>query len=515
MSTQVSPTTGEPLSPVAWTSVEEIPAIIERARAAQSAWSAKSLSERSRAIRDLAQAVLAGHEEIATILSQETGKSFDEALLNEISGIADYAKMAIREAEAALAPVRPAISRTAYPGKSAVIEAVPRGVVGIIAPWNYPLSIFYKPLFPALLSGNAVVLKPSEFTPRTGAWLAARCQEVLGADLVGLVQGAGREGAALLEGGIDAVTFTGSVPTGRKIAARAGELLIPASVELGGKDAAIVLADCDLDRTAAGITQWALHNCGQNCAAIERVYVEESIADAFAERLAALFKTIRVAPAEEGHSDISPLQNEMQLSIVKSHVEDALDKGAKILAGGEPTGRGLGFQATCLDHCDESMLVVTEETFGPLVAICRVKDADEAVRRANASPYGLNGSVWTRDIRRGEAIARRLNVGIALVNNHAIGGMIAGIPWTGTGDTGPGIAASRFSYPTFVRRKTIFIDKNRAPDPWWFPFNDDSRELANHLIAFSSGSLTAVFGLAGAAKKRLRAVQAWSRASKP
>ncbi len=508
-----APATAEPLDKIEPTPVAEIADIVERAAKAQPDWAAKTLKERQKLLNEAAQRVLERAEEIADIVSMETGKSVNEVLLNEVAGIGEYAKVAAKEARQVLKPSKVSISSVAYPGKRAVVEAVPRGVVGIIAPWNYPLSIFFKPLFPALLSGNAVVLKPSEYTPRTGQWLADRFGEVIGEDLVGVVQGGGDVGAAFVESGIDAVTFTGSVPTGKKVAARAAELLIPASVELGGKDAAIVLADCDMERTLAGIAQWSLHNCGQNCGAIERVYVEEDIADEFVRRLGALAEHIRVHPTGD-HCEIGPLQNPEQRAIVEDHVQQAIEEGATLVAGGEPCGDGLGYRPTVLDHCTEDMKVMSEETFGPVIAVARVADVDEAVRRANDSPYGLNGSVWTTDIRRGEGIARRLDVGIALVNNHAIPGSMANIPWTGTKDTGTGIAASRYSYPTFVRRRTLFVDKSKKPDPWWFPFDENSRELANSLIDFSRGSLMAGLGMAGVARRRVDAIRKWVGSTK-
>ena len=503
-----SPATAEPIDGVDSTPPEEVADVVAHAENAQPAWADKSLKERRKLLEEAAQRVLERADEIADIVSMETGKSVDEVLLNEVSGIGEYAKVAAKEAKQALKPTKVKLSSVAYPGKRAVVEAVPRGVVGIIAPWNYPLSIFYKPLFPALLAGNAVVLKPSEYTPRTGQWLAERFGEVIGDDLVGVVQGGGQVGAALLESGIDAVTFTGSVPTGKKVAARAAELLIPASVELGGKDAAIVLADCNLERTLAGIAQWSLHNCGQNCGAIERVYVEESIADEFVTRLGRLADTVRVHPGGD-HCEIGPLQNPEQHQIVERHVDDAVDKGATLVAGGKPCGDGLGYRPTVLDHCTDDMNVMTEETFGPVIAVGRVDDADEAVELANGSPYGLNGSVWTSDIRRGEEIARRLEVGVALVNNHAIPGSMANIPWTGTKNTGTGVAASRFSYPTFVRPRTVFVDKSKKPDPWWFPLDESSREMADRLIAFSRGSLMAGLGMAGVARRRVKAITQW------
>ena len=504
----ISPATTRPLPPVKATDPRELPAIVAGARQAHRGWAAKTLAERYRALAQAADAILAGADEIAEIVSDETGKSVDDVLLNEVSGIAEYVKLAYREAKVALQPHHPSISSIAYPGKKAVVEAVARGVIGIIAPWNYPLSIFYKPIFPALLAGNAVVLKPSEYTPRTGAWLGKRLAEYVGEEVVSVVQGDGAVGAALVESGVDAITFTGSVATGRKVAARAGELLIPASVELGGKDAAIVLADCDLERTLAGVVQWGFHNCGQNCGAIERVYVEASIADEFVDRLGALAAKLRVYPEGE-QSEIGPLQSAEQRSVVEAHVADALDRGARLVTGGERVGSGFGYLPTVLDGCTEEMAVMWEETFGPVLAVARVADADEAVERANRSPYGLNGSIWTSDLRRGQELARRLEVGTAFVNNHAITGAMANLPWTGTGHTGPGIAASRFSYPTFIRRRTIFVDKGKKPDPWWFPFDESVPAMASSLIAFSRGKLTAGLKLAAASRRRVRAIEAW------
>jgi acyl-CoA reductase-like NAD-dependent aldehyde dehydrogenase len=501
------------MDPVASTPVADVASFVAKARAAGRQWNGLPLSERTRRIEALAREILSRHEEICDIVSRETGKSPQEVLLSEVSGVAEYSAGAIKEAKVALKPVVASISKVVYPGKKAVTEPIARGVIGIIAPWNYPLSIFYKPLFPALLAGNGVVLKPSEFTPRTGAWLAEVCCKVLMPDLVQVVQGRGDVGAALIESGIDGLTFTGSVPTGRKIAARAGELLIPVSVELGGKDAAIVLADCDMERTLAGVAQWATHNCGQNCAGIERVYVEAAIADEFVERLGKIFDKLRVAP-EGAHCELGPLQNHAQLAIVEDHVKDAVDKGAKLVAGGKRTGPGLGFRPTVLDRCTHAMKVVTDETFGPVLAVIRVADADEAVRLANDCVYGLNGSVWTKDLRRGEAIARQLEVGVALVNNHSVTGIFPQLPWTGVKDTGPGVAASRFSYSTFARPRTVLVDSNSKPDPWWIPANEDTAELGKTLVAFSTGSLGAVLTLAKIAGRRVKAIQALVRESK-
>jgi acyl-CoA reductase-like NAD-dependent aldehyde dehydrogenase len=461
----------------------------------------------------LARRIVEKRDEIGRILAQETGRSLVEAQMSEVVTAVSYVKGAIRAAEKALASETIALPKLEHPGKKVVVEAVPRGVIGIIAPWNYPLGNFMKSLYPALLSGNGVVLKPSEHTPRAGAWLAAQCAEIFPPGLVQLVQGDGQIGAALLDGGIDSIVFTGSVATGRRVSIMAAERLIPCSVELGGKDAAIVLADCDLERTAAGIAYWALHNAGQNCARIERVYVEDAIADRFVARLVHVVKAVRVNADASGASEaeIGPLQNGAQVGLVERHVQDAVARGAKLLCGGARSGAGYGFQPTVLDACDEAMQVVHEETFGPVIAVIRVKDAEEALRRANDSKYGLNGSVWTRDLERGLALARRMDVGIALVNNHAFTGIVAEAPWTGVRETGPGVAASRHSYPTFVRRRTVVIDRNSDPDPYWFPTTPELRVLADAVAEMQLGSLTAALRALGALKKRVAAIRKLAR----
>lgn len=510
----IAPATGKELPPTRPSTPDDVLTVVARARAAQPAWAALPLNERIKLVEKLGQVILARHKEIAKIMSDETGRSQLECTMSEIVSLGSYIQSAARVAKHALKPEKISLSALEYPGKRGLIELLPRGIIAIIAPWNYPLGNFWKHLFPALFSGNAVVLKPSEYTPRTGAWLAAVCAEVLPPGLVGIVQGAGDIGAALLEADIDAVTFTGSVPTGKRVAAAAAQRLIPCSVELGGKDAAIVLADCDLDRTVVGIAQWAMHNCGQNCAAIERVYVENAIADTFVDQLANVVSRMRVA-ADQSFSELGPLQSHQQLAIVQAHVADALAHGAVLRAGGKRTGTGLGYLPTVLDACNDTMRAVTEETFGPTITIVRVQNAAEAVQRANAANYGLNGSVWTRDIAKGEAIARQLDVGVALVNNHAITGTLAQTPWTGTKDTGFGVAASRHSYHTFTRPRTLFIDASTKPDPWWIPANQDLQALADALIERAQGSLGATLRLAGIVGRRVKAIQAFAKPTAP
>ena len=506
----INPADLRALEPVSPSTPDAVRAAVAAARAAQEAWRALPLAARADAIRALGQAVLAKADQLAKVMADETGRSAVECKASELTSLAPYIETAIVVAKGALKPSKVHLSMLDFPGKKGVTEAVPRGVIGVIAPWNYPLGNFWKSLFPALLSGNGVVLKPSEHTPRTGAALAAICAEVLPRGLVGLAQGGGEVGQALVAE-VDAIVFTGSVSSGKQVAAQAAQRLIPTSLELGGKDAALVLADCDVERTALGVAQWAMHNCGQNCAAIERVYVEAAIADRFVERLTKVVSKLRVSTGE-GESDLGPLQNEAQLAIVERHVAQAKAAGAKITTGGARVGPGLGFQPTVIDACTDDMEVVRDETFGPVVAVVRVKDAEEGIKRANDTRYGLNGSVWTSDLERGAALVRRMNVGVGYVNNHGFAGILADVPWTGVKDTGPGVAASAHSYGVFTRPRTVIVDGSSAPDPWWVPANAELGQFVDALIARGrGGGLGVLLKLGGLVKKRAAAIRALAK----
>ena len=502
----VCPLDGRLLTPVDWMVSEDVAPAIRASRSAQRDWAALSLKVRSKSIQRLAKRILDHREEILDIMGDEMGRGRADSLLSELTVVMNYAKGAAAVAKQALKSEKVKLSPIEFPGKKAVIEAVPRGVVGIIAPWNYPLMQCYRPMFHALMAGNGVVLKPSEHTPRTGAWLVAQCDAVLPVGLVAVLLGDGAMGAALVESEIDALIFTGSCATGRKVAARAGERLLPCSVELGGTDAAIVLADCDLDRTVMGITHWSMHNAGQDCSSIERVYVEEAIADVFVARLAAVASRLRVA-GQSSEPDIGPLQNAAQLAIVNRLVQGAVTSGATLVCGGKATGAGYGYEPTILDHCTQDMEVVYEETFGPVLAIIRVNQAVDAIRLVNAVDYGLNGSVWTRNRQLGETIARQLEVGIALVNNHSFTGVVPQIPWTGVKGTGTGIAASRHSYGSYVRRRTVVVDRSKKPEVFWFPADADLLALGHAVADLSMGAFGKIATLLPLLGKRTKTIQ--------
>lgn len=467
------------LDPVPSSTPEEIRAAVERGRAAQEMFRHRPLDERAELLKRAAKTMLERRDEVMDLAREEMGKLEIEGLFNEALGPLDVLAGWIAVAKKAATREDVRLNPLAFPGKRAYIDLVPRGVVGIIAPWNFPVSGLYRGVYPALLTGNAVVLKPSEYTPRTSEWFARMLQTALPENVIQVVHGDGAAGAALVESGIDACVFTGSPRAGRAVRLACAERGIPSSIEMGGKDCAIVLADCDLVRTTAGVTHWALSNVGQSCGAIEVALVEKTIAGEFVERLRGAWTRLRTGPARL--AEISPLANRRQLEIVEAHVADAIAKGAKLVCGGARTGQGLFFQPTILDHCTEEMQVVSDETFGPVLAVVRVEGASDAIRHVNRSRYGLGASIWTQDLARAERLAERLDVGVVDVNNHSFTGAIAQLPWSGTRETGFGVANSHHALQTFAQPKAVVIDSSSGPEPFWMPFDEALWEMGSAL----------------------------------
>jgi acyl-CoA reductase-like NAD-dependent aldehyde dehydrogenase len=509
----VAPMTLEPHGPIKTTAPEDVVEVVARGRAAQPEWEKLGFDGRARILLQACTALLKDWERCVELVQQEAGKTRGHALMNEAIGPLDYMKGWIKTARPYLRRRRLPINKLAMPGKSAYTDLIPRGVVGVIAPWNYPLGVYFKPTLPALLCGNAVVIKPSEYAPRTGAWYVEVMKEHLPENVLQVVQGGPAVGAALIDGGIDSLVFTGSVGGGKAVLKHTAEKMIPCSVELGGKDPAIVLADCDLDRTVAGVLNVGLQNGGQDCGSIERVYVVESIADEFVKKLSDAAARLSIpAPGDDlTTAAVGPLVTPAQLQLVEDHVADALEKGATVVTGGKPTGQGLWHQMTVLDHCTADMRCIKEETFGPIFPVVRVKDAEEAIALANQSDYGLNASVWTRDVKRGEAIGKRLHCGSVFVNNHGLTGAMPFAPWTGVKDSGYGVANSAFSLSTFTRPKTTLIDSNSGPDPWWLPADKLMEEMGERLVAAQLGKLTQAAKLPGLMKARKKKIMDFIR----
>lgn len=510
--TGVSPVDGRPLPPIAISTVEDVNSAVRRARDAQPQWAALGVDGRIAALQRAAKRMLVDRDTLLAILNQEIGKFEVDGLFSEALGPLDVVNQWAKLVKKGTAEKKVFLNPVGFPGKKASHRLVPRGVIGCITPWNYPIATFFRPVIPALLSGNAVVIKPSEFAPRAADWFATHLGSEVPEGVVNVVHGRGPVGAALIDAGIDACTFTGSIATGKKVAAACAERLIPVSVELGGKDPAIVLEDTDLTRTAAGLAHWSLHNAGQACASVEVALVQEDIADELVARLASGFGRLQVGAGRFAETDISPLATLAQLETVERHVQDAIDKGARVVTGGKRTDEGYGYLPTLLDGCTEQMLVTTEETFGPVLAIVRVGGVEDAIRLVNASKYGLTASVWTSDLARARRIADRLDVGTVTINNHSVTGAMTALPWSGTRATGPGIANSTHALSLFCRPKSLLVDSNSAPDPFWLPFDRSLYDLGDLLADAMVGKVGQAFRIPLLALRRTKTIKSfWSQ----
>lgn len=455
---------------------------VDGSRSAQRAWASRSVEERAGIVTGLARALLDHSGDIERTIRAETGKPRPEALA-EILVSADLIRFYGRVAPQVLRRRRTGAGWLL--GKSAWVLREPWGVVGSISPWNYPFILPMDALTPALLAGNGVVLKPSELTPHSAELIPQLCREAgVPQGLVQVVVGGPSTGRALVRSSVDRLVFTGGTQTGRAVMRDASERLTPVTLELGGKDAAIVLDDADVERAARGIVFGGFFNAGQTCLSIERVYVHERVYDAFVDMVTKLVSELRTGGTE--NVDVGRMISRNQVAVLERHVREALERGATALTGGtaSPEDPDL-WLPTVLADVDESMAVATEESFGPLLPVMRVSDAEEAVRRVNASPYGLFASVWTRDRRRGETIAGRLRAGGVSVNDVLSHYGVPGLPVGGVGWSGFGRRRGLEALEEMTRTKTLLVSRiHRHAEPWWYPYTTRTERLFEAALAW-------------------------------
>jgi succinate-semialdehyde dehydrogenase / glutarate-semialdehyde dehydrogenase len=412
----VAPFTGRPLGWIPRCTPDDVREAVRRARAAQAKWAATPFAERKRILLRFHDLVLQQQDEGLDIVQMECGK----ARLHAFEELADTAVVARHYAFRAERYLRPRLRRGLFPGMTLAWEFHhPIGVVGYIVPWNYPLNLSITDAIPALMAGNAVVLKPDHQTSFTALWAVDLLYQAgLPKDVLCTVTGHGPELGPSLVGGVDFVMFTGSTNTGRIIAKQAAERLIGCSLELGGKNPMLVLPDADLEQAVEGAARGCFVGAGQVCVSIERIYVHRSLFDRFVQRFAARARTLRLGAELEYGPEMGSLASDRQLETVTEHVQDAVAKGATVVAGGRPRP-DIGpyfYEPTILTGVREGMKAFAEETFGPVVAVYPYDSLDEAVEAANGTQYGLSASVWTRNLLRGRAVGKRIHAGSVNVN---------------------------------------------------------------------------------------------------
>ena len=496
------PSTGERWRSFAAASLAEIAETVARAREAQAAWGACPVADRVAKLRRFHDVLFRRRLEVAAMLTRENGKPTAEAMSTEVAVVLDMASYYAGHTPRFLRAPWFSASALAMKRKRIRVLREPFGVVAVISPWNYPFMLSAAIVVPALATGNAVLLKPSELTPSIGALLAELLYEAgVPRDVFSVLQGDGTTGAALVEAEVDKVFFTGSVAAGRSVALRCAERLIPCGLELGGSDAAIVLADADVTHAASGIAFGRFSNGGQTCVAPKRVFVEHAAYDAFVEAMRVTLAALRVGPGANPDTDVGPMIRERAVAALAAQRDDATARGATVITSRMPgatapamsgaespvvpsTGDGVGryFPPTVLLNVAAESMVLNEETFGPLLPVVCVRDADDAVARANATEFGLSASIWSRDTARATLLAERLVAGSVTINDSIVTAGMADVPHGGLRQSGMGRTHGMAGLEECVRTKAIVADRFPAwRQGWWFGY---SREHAAGVDAF-------------------------------
>jgi len=475
-----NPATGQTIATLPACTEEQLTEMAERARRAQPGWEALGFAGRGKVLRRMQKWVLDNAERFLDTLVSETGKTREDAMLAELGYAANAFGFWAKHAPKYLADEKVKTSNPLLLGRKLIVRYEPVGLVGVIGPWNYPFTNTIGDAIPALAAGNAVIAKPSSVTPLTSLLIEEGFKACgIPDDVFQVAVARGSLGNVLIDL-VDSVMFTGSTETGKLVMERASKTLTPVSLELGGKDPMLVLADADVERAANAALFWAMQNGGQTCISVERVYVEAPIYDEFTDRVSNKARALRQGvPGDFGTVDVGSFINPPQIEIVEEHVKDAVAKGAQVIAGGHRgTGQGSFYEPTVLKDVDHTMECMREETFGPTLPIMKVTDVEEAIRLANDTPYGLQASVYTKDLAKGEAVARRIEAGAVVVNDSNANYIALEAPMGGWKTSGLGVRHGPEGIRKYAHRQTILLTRF-APkkDPFMFPYKAGTSRL--------------------------------------
>ena len=481
-----NPATGREVGRVPELSAADVAELARKARAAQPGWNALGFEGRGRVLLRAQKWVVDNRDRVIETIVAETGKTYEDALIAEINYATSAFGFWAKNAEKFLADERVRTTSPFVMGRKLVVRYQPLGLVGVIGPWNYPLTNSFGDCIPALAAGNAVILKPSEVTPMTSLLMAEMLRECgLPENVYQVATGRGETAQALIDE-VDMVMFTGSTQTGKKVMERAAQTITPVALELGGKDPMIVLDDADVERAANAAVYYSMQNGGQTCISVERVYVEEPIYDEFVAKVTEKARALRQGvPNGPASVDVGAVTSPPQYDIIEDHVNDARDKGAKVVVGGHGR-RGEGgtfFEPTVMVDVDHTMKAMTEETFGPTLPIRKVRVSEEAIALANSSPYGLAASVFSKDVARGEAVARRIQAGAVNVNDAMLNYTALELPMGGWKASGLGSRHGAGGIRKYCAQQAILVTK-LAPkrDLHMFPYRKSTTRLISGLV---------------------------------
>ncbi|MGW0177578.1 aldehyde dehydrogenase family protein [Rhodococcus sp. NPDC003322] len=458
--TSLDPRTGDVLAEYPVHDAERVAQAVERARDAAVWWADLGFDGRKKWLQKWKSAIASDAQSLAAVISAETGKPVDDAIL-EIMLAVEHLDWASKNAAKVLGRKKVS-SGLVSANQESTLRYQPLGVVGVIGPWNYPVYTPMGSISYALAAGNAVVFKPSELTPGVAVWLADKWNSLVpNQPVLQVVTGLGATGGALVEAGVDKVAFTGSGPTAKKVMAACAKTLTPLVAECGGKDAMLVAADADLDAAADFAVFGGMGNAGQTCAGVERIFVADAVYDTFVRKMTE--KATRLRPGGESGASYGPMTLDRQNDVVRGQVEDALDKGARAVLGGRESLHAPYIEPVILADVPEDSTAMTEETFGPIVAVNRMRDLEDGVEKANRSSYGLGASIFTKDKAKALQAAERLRTGMVSINSVLGFAGVPSLPFGGVGESGFGRIHGADGLREFARPKAVTRQKFKAP----------------------------------------------------